>query len=545
MAPLSAQPIAQSYRAGDCRLDVLFTPSALSRWSDRPVVETLTFQLWLGCDEQKIETEGEITGGEETLIAQGDRTQLQAIAQYFQATTRNVLALSSLTTASRPASSVEPPLGLQLDRSISYLQLSDIATVLTQYEQAIRPLPVALRETVSNVIPLSSVRSAEESRPSVLPDAVRERAARNRLATTSRRSRRKTGLWASSAAAALFVVGITTTLISRDPTLQEVGITSDTPILDSQTEASRSSETAPFELSSPDPLEESAEESTERDRTSARGPNGSFPIQPEPSRLPPSRNAESPVPERTVPEQTEPNIQSSSDIPDAEVSEPTVPDPDTSVSSPAQSPDTRPETSNNEQARALPEDLSGLPQGTAEPEILPEAASPEAPPDVNADSTSRSSTARSTSESATRSTEEAFDIESLRTESAQPEGSPAAPPPASPLPTPDAATSDSETLEAPSTRLSEQIQSYFQQRLLSSGLNTVEVGPLVYRLQVSEAGEVVVFVALDDASETYRNTLLPEDSLPVFAADSDDRAVSARAFRVLFNQDGVVEVSPI
>ena len=207
-------------------------PSALSQWSARPIVKELSFRLWLHDEGEESEAEvdrleGEVDGARR-LIASGDRTALQVLAQYFQQQTQQVLAIAA-RSRTRQATALPSPKSLQIIEPLGYLQLCDITTVIGQYEQTMRTLPVALDAAPSVEIAQESAREAAPNPSNVISFDVR----RQRRVSTARRPttrKRRTGAWASSAAAALFVVGLTTTLISRDPALQESNVVSDTVI---------------------------------------------------------------------------------------------------------------------------------------------------------------------------------------------------------------------------------------------------------------------------------------------------------------------------
>ena len=202
MAMPAAQSIHQRYRAGDCTLDLTLQPSSLSQWYPQPIVDRVQFQLWMR-DGQRSEE------GAPVLLAEGDRTDLQMIARYVEYRTRAVLALP------RSRQSVEKsepplPLGCHLPDPMSYLHLCDLSSVLGQYEQATAPLPVELdivperTQQTANVVPLPVGQAAN-----ALP---RKKARRSRFRLPFRSGR---NIWVSSAAAALFAVGLTTLVWNR------------------------------------------------------------------------------------------------------------------------------------------------------------------------------------------------------------------------------------------------------------------------------------------------------------------------------------------
>ena len=124
MAPSAAPFIRQSYSAGNCRLDLTLRPSALSQWHPKLIVEQVEFKLWMR-EEQ---------GVEPVLLTEGDRTTLQAIAHYIEHRTQAVLTVNraSSVTAAPP----QLPAQTQIPHTLSYLQLCDLSSVLTQCKQA-------------------------------------------------------------------------------------------------------------------------------------------------------------------------------------------------------------------------------------------------------------------------------------------------------------------------------------------------------------------------------------------------------------------------
>lgn len=254
MATPAARPIQKRYTAGSCTLEVSFKPSALSQWHPKPIATDLAFKLWLQMVQQYAEQTNAQTGVaaassdgvvlptdvSPTLVAEGDRTQLQAIAQHLQQQTRQTLATPALAAQSGlpgvlpqslpQNSTARPPQlppGCLIEGPLTYLQLCDLTSVLGQYEQATQTLPVALpaalpaplSATQSTQLPATSATTGEASRSiQTLITAKNETPSKNKASkdnlvpfpTGRRRPSRK--LWASSAAAAIFAVGLTTTL---------------------------------------------------------------------------------------------------------------------------------------------------------------------------------------------------------------------------------------------------------------------------------------------------------------------------------------------
>ncbi|CAN5618708.1 hypothetical protein BH23CYA1_BH23CYA1_00350 [soil metagenome] len=238
-----ASPIHQRYTAGSCTLDVTLQLSALSQWQPQPVAHQLQFQLWLRPADSD-ETAA-------TLVTEGDRQTLQSVTHYIQQQTRATLALASLNTGT--ARSVPPlPPGCKIASPLSYLQLCDLTTVLNQCEQAVRPLPVSLSLALAS----EPSSSATESSP--------ERNSRNSGNLISLAAvRRRPKLWASSAAAAVFAIGLTTTLwpvVNRDATTSapEVASESDYSAAAPRPDQSPSNQSpeasAPRDLEAPDAI---------------------------------------------------------------------------------------------------------------------------------------------------------------------------------------------------------------------------------------------------------------------------------------------------
>ncbi|MEM6868270.1 MAG: hypothetical protein AAF528_07805, partial [Cyanobacteria bacterium P01_C01_bin.121] len=270
MASPAARPNFRRYTAGSCLLEVEVQPSALSQWSVKPIAKELSFQLWLqDADGESVETTAQSapeqarvdTAVGRKLIAQGDRTDLKSLSQYFQQQTEQVLAIAALNPRTRQTAASSPPTSLQITEPLGYLQLCDITSVLSQHAQATRTLPIAL-DSALTVEPTAAVaREAPSESSNVIPldEARRQRAGDTDRRQSSRR-RRRTQVWASSAAAALFAVGLTTTLLSRDPSLQESNVASD-----AVPEALE--EDAAFEGSGPQSAESAPEKETIQETT--------------------------------------------------------------------------------------------------------------------------------------------------------------------------------------------------------------------------------------------------------------------------------------
>ncbi|MEA5466576.1 DUF4335 domain-containing protein [Leptothoe sp. PORK10 BA2] len=145
----------QRYSSGDYTLEVTAHQSALSQWSDRPVVRQLRFSLWSG--QQRL-----ITGDQQHLVVVSD-----AVEAYVQ---------THLTHQAWPQNHRLEILDQQLE--LTTLQLFDLAEVLSAYGQHQITLPRAAK----------ALAKAKTQRP-----------------------------WVSSAAASLLVaVGVTTAVYLRD-----------------------------------------------------------------------------------------------------------------------------------------------------------------------------------------------------------------------------------------------------------------------------------------------------------------------------------------
>ncbi|MGD1856889.1 MAG: hypothetical protein ACFB2W_21855 [Leptolyngbyaceae cyanobacterium] len=117
----SVLPIdTQRYQSGDYILEVTAHRSALSQWSDRPVVRQLRFSLWL----------------EQQRLATGDQLQLVTIGDTIESYVQRHLSLQAWPQTHR--------LKL-LDQAVelSTLQLFDLAEVLNSYGQRHITLPTA------------------------------------------------------------------------------------------------------------------------------------------------------------------------------------------------------------------------------------------------------------------------------------------------------------------------------------------------------------------------------------------------------------------
>jgi len=521
----------QSYTAGTCRLDVTSQLSALSQWSARPMVSALTFQLWL---EQS---------GQPVLVARGDRTDLQALSSYVQDKTRRLLTVAVLNTERRsPDPDSQPPTSLQLSQPLSYLQLCDLNTVLTQHDQSAQTLPVALpaiaaeKDAADNVVSFSAARHRASS------------------AVRAPRRRQNRMVWASSAAAALFAIGLTSTLWSRDPALQQSAIESAVP----------ESETNEFEAQLESALEApQSVESEDSDDVADTLPES------------PTANNEQPTvtrPQTSTPPSVQPSPSRSSAPQDVAV----VPAPAPSAPAPARSPsgERLAAPSNLSEGNDLAEPvLPPSPTPTPEPqstteEISPAEAAPSSPSapaqsaPTPAQSEATDSTVTSSPGRVPRRAVESFAVppdpaltagdesQQITIESEGDLRSNGVRSPASisqrtvpPQPAADSLGAASMS-EAAITGTLDQVQAYFQSRWQTSEENSLR-----YELQLSAEGEVVSFVGLDDVSQAQRNRILPADvPPPIFprpsTADTDSNgSLAPLSLRIVLQPDGLVQVT--
>lgn len=120
----SVLPInTQRYESGDYTLEVTAHPSALSQWSDRPVVRQLRFSLWTNQPTRQ-------------RLAAGDQQQLLTLSDTVEAYVQR-----HLTHEAWPRTHRLQLLGQAVD--LSTLQLFDLVEVLSAYGQRQITLPVA------------------------------------------------------------------------------------------------------------------------------------------------------------------------------------------------------------------------------------------------------------------------------------------------------------------------------------------------------------------------------------------------------------------
>ena len=116
----------QRYQSGDFTLEVTAHPSALSQWSDRPVVRQLRFNLWLEQPERQ-------------RLATGNQHQLLGISTAIETYVQTHLSQQAWPQT-HTLTLLEKPL------TLSTLQLFDIAEVFSTYGQEQITLPAPVRQ---------------------------------------------------------------------------------------------------------------------------------------------------------------------------------------------------------------------------------------------------------------------------------------------------------------------------------------------------------------------------------------------------------------
>ncbi|MEO1791145.1 MAG: hypothetical protein AAFR25_02840 [Cyanobacteria bacterium J06629_19] len=553
MASPAARPYSQCYTAGSCTLDVEVQPSALSQWSARPIAQTLSFQLWL--DDESAATESKAA---RQLIAQGDHTDLRSLTHYFQQQTQSVLAIATISAhfnnRNRLAANTSPPQCLQRTAPLSYLQLCDISTVLDQHQQSTKTLPIALAATASksepsNVIPISA---AQQQTTQTNPRQANPRA-------RSANRRKRISVWGSSAAAALFAVGLTTTLISRDPSLKETNVASDA-IPEAQEESApldeeNQSDSAVVEPSpsAADTPEDSTATETDRNSPTASEQNPQVDTS-DPSRRP-SPNSATETPSRILDSVTADSGTAGNRPPRTPASN-TEQTPEDSPVSPPATASTRPEAppagvspaeeSDDDRAFTPPptdtprETTGGASRGADFPPPAPSSPTPssqepaqqrQVPADI---ARSRQPSAESAIPEILVEGETSPDAPAR--DDAPADQAPAAEPPAS-IARARLPEALSQEPSPDSTVITiNQVRSYFQQRWQST-----ETESLSYRLQLNAAGEIVSFIGLDDVSQMARDRILPTGQSPIF---NNPPPTNESVLRIQLMSNGVVEVTP-
>lgn len=570
MAMPAAQPIHQSYVAGSCKLEVTSLPSALSQWTVRPITNVVDFKLWL--ELQVPENEADFS----LLVAEGDRTQLQELVAYVQQETRNTLAISALNThrdSTRRNSTTQlaPPASLQLPAPLSTLQLCDLSTVLGQYEQTTQALPIdwmaapaAERQTLdsSNL----NNQNPDNSRTGT-NNVVSLAAARRGLSSKLRRRRNRMPLWASSAAVAVFAVGLTSTLWQRESGLQRSfpeAVFEDEIAGNSRPE----SDASDYDAAEPDAADPNVAPDTPLPEVAAPGneDTGSAdnPESPSADQGSGQQSGQPPVNGAADPETTPRRDAGTAEPADAEERSPTTPTPSplpnrrdvarTPRPSPSLPPRTAGSTLRTGRADAQGADVpdADVPDADVPGEVSP--ASPPSPAPSREPFTPPSNDVLSDSNGGASRSSEAFQFPRGRIES---ESLPQASFPPEVATSGGAADSSAERLETverlsiesalePSVPVNSerigQVRTYFQQRWEAN-----DDGPLVYRLQIADSGDVISFTGLTETSVTYRDHILSLETPPTFAplpqAETDESGEGYSVLRVVLATDGQVQVT--
>ncbi|MGB3786924.1 MAG: hypothetical protein WA949_02865 [Phormidesmis sp.] len=481
MATPATGPIKKRYTAGSCALEIVAWPSALSQWSEHLIAERLTFRLWLA---DGASTTADQIRATKKIVAKGDRTALQAVTQYIQAKTRQTLAVptfgasSSATpseVSSEPLSGAEAvpacPPEFHYSGSLGYIQLCDLNTVLGQCEQGVLRLPIVPDQQLNEDV--------------ILLDAVRDRRSlqSTNVLRLPRRPRKRIGLWASSAAAALLAVGLTTALLSRDSTPQ------DATVANNSAASGRVSE-----LETAQQADSALESNTLENSTP--GADGTRPVEPQLdlSAPTPSLGASSDQAAQPLPK-----------IPNRPTRKPVV-QPSASASTPLSAQELPNLPAPTVSSTPTPTRSRSSTSAIAPPPAIPESSSDslfadqlEAAPETGAD------IAENNAISGARSATTPQPSASQPTESAQ-----------------------------GTAQTASQVQSYFQQRW-RGGNGTV----LLYNLRLSPDGEVIDFTAINEAAARESENILPTTARPVF---STNPGANGLTLRVLLNSDGTVQV---
>ncbi|EDX84674.1 hypothetical protein S7335_2371 [Synechococcus sp. PCC 7335] len=528
MAIPTANPMKQRSTAGSCILEVTTRPSALSQWSDRLVADSLTFKLWLA--DGAVDPNANEARGVPRLVAEGDGTVLQSITRYIQIRTRQTLAvpalggLSSNNSSSSDSSSDDPsnsdssstrtsayPPEFEYPQPLSYLQLCDLNTVLTQYEQTVVTLPPIAPEQLSeNVILLQPVR---DNRVDPSTNVIR----------SPRKLRKRMRLWASAAATALAAVGLTTALWSRESTLQEVATADNVTI---RADVSEPETVQLLEQAQADDISPDSSLDTSSNALPDSSPNFSSNSSPN---LPLSDDETQSA--KALFEDTQPDVSSniSSGQTAQSLSRTQVGLGDNSA---------LPSTDESATlAPSAPQTLTAAPSPTSteqdlaqnQTEILPTTPSP-AIAEFGASRLAEQSEEVPRIEMLEETTS-AADINSAEGEAvlgSDPNDSARSTAIAVPNDLPPA------ELALQSMPIVSQVQTYFQQRWQGGS-----EGILLYELRLSDTGDILSFTAFSEAAEQQRERILPSTARPSFATSSESDSL---ILRVILSDDGTVQV---
>lgn len=509
MATPAASPVQKRYTAGSWTLAVVLQPSALSQWYPQPIVQNLQFKLWM----QPVEPSIERSPGAAILprlIAKGDRTALQEISQYLSQKVHSELAIAHLSKSAPPRP--EPPPFLNLTQPLSYLQLCDLTIVMRQCEQANQVLPVAIASApaaISNPAtqPASNI-SRRRSTSNVIPIAA---------------IRRRPKLWASSAAAALLAVGLTTVVWQSG-----------------QNNSSFTTATAPAELDLSRPNADLVPDAA-LPRDAVELPESIVPTQTE------ALEQGTSLPrERAKAQEVKPEAGSNTDpafIPPLASEQTVTPAP---VPPPvvATTPSVEPIQPANKVQRE-PAPSSGA--ADAEPEAVPEAPTEPLPAQTEAIATLPEAAALNPQSETTEDNTSDRELDSAFGRVNQRVPSRAATRQASPLPSSSSpADSDMSAVmdegaisSSPADQLTVQAQPYFQRQM--NGADVLLEETLVYTMRVSELGKIVGFEAEGETAEGYRE-LLQSEGLVIDMTQEDLEAIANLTFRVKVTPNGQVQI---
>lgn len=505
MAMPAASSLPKRYTAGGCVLGVEWQISALSQWYPKPVAQALRFKLWMNSDQD------EAAAGL-VLVAEGDRAALQEISYYTSLKVQGLLAIAHLNSTDRSTELQAPsqPLSLRLTHPLSYLQLCDLSSVLNQCEQATAALPTTL-----------SVQPTTQQANNVIP-----------FTTLRRAMRRQPVAWASSAAAALLAVGLTTALWrpGYQPSYQTSSVPN-TDISGATPKAATGAEPSPAaDSASPSALSSSASSSSNLPSSapSDKPRNSQLAVkQPNTNKTTiaaPSQNAATsqtkPSGESPRESQIEPSPESAARL---QAKAPAISPEIAGVPpAPARTSDASPEPPSSNQAQEPSAAQSTRPRASSSVlEAAPPPAAESATPRTSRRSLSTAPNANTAAGDATSTPAGAAAISS----------------------TAERVTAD----QAEATTIN-QVQRYFQTKWQESGVALAE--PLSYSVQLSKKGKVVSFAALSSTAEAYRDRLLPTNAPLVFSTGSSSTSSSAQAsaglaLRLDILPNGQVQVTKI
>ena len=553
MATPAAQSIRQRYRAGDYTLDVTLQPSSLSQWYPQPIVDRAQFQLWMRQDE---------AGDNEApvLLAEGDRTDLQMIARYIEHRTRAAITLPR--NSKEDAQSVPPlPLGCHLPEPLGYLHLCDLSSVLDQYEQATASLPVNLEvatapsRATARVIPLSTNQGNNTQGASTRGTSTRG----NSTAAARRKDPNRNGLllpfrsrrtvWAGSAAAALFAVGLTTFMWNQSsaPTARSVA--------DADLEASELGGSTPDRLSlnqgeKPDRSASSARSARLSDRLSgdstapaadavrpsgnpallrhrnaagSRGPDATPPAiatSPSATSAEPETGTTAPAQTGTNDNQLDQSVERSETADSAERENVVVTVPplaDNTVS--AQTPDNALEPGNVSGSENASD--NALDRVIAQAESDMDRSTISRLPEVESSTADLPVLSSAEPPSSARSQNDAIALARR-----------------APLSTSEEILASSSSASVQEAETMALVRKYFSRQWSP---NASLQAPLSYRLQLSEFGEIVSFSALTEAGGRYRDRLLPDRSIS-FPPSNSAGLGNGLTLTITVSADGQVQV---